>query len=146
MKRLVESFATVSVLTGCAGLTFGPESTNSLVYYDPKPYLFIATTADCVSTATIISVPETKKGVSFNSGYGTADLSVTLSGGMITAVGQKTDTKIPETLSSVATLATAAGGLARQGMTSQASCKPGARLYKIENGVVDPKPIVMIPE
>ncbi len=61
MKRLVESFAVVSLLTGCAGLTFGPESTNALTYYDPKPYLFISTTADCVSTATIISVPETKK-------------------------------------------------------------------------------------
>jgi hypothetical protein len=81
MKRLVESFAAVSFLTGCAGLTFGPESTNALTYYDPKPYLFISTSADCVSTATIISVPETKKGVSFNSGYGTADLSITLSGG-----------------------------------------------------------------
>ena len=145
MKRLVESFAAVSFLTGCAGLTFGPESTTSLTYYDPKPYLFISTAADCVSTATIIAVPETRKGVSFNSGYGTADLSITLSGGMITAVGQKTDSKIPETLSSVATLATAVGGLARQTAPKEGACKPSARLYNIDKGVVDPKPIVVIP-
>lgn len=145
MKRLVESFAAVSLLTGCAGLTFGPESMNALTYYDPKPYLFISTTADCVSTATIISVPEAKKGVSFNSGYGTADLSITLSGGMIASVGQKTDSKIPETLSSVATLATAVGGLARSAAPQEAACKPSARLYNINNGVVDPKPIVVIP-
>jgi len=145
MKRLVESFAAVSLLTGCAGLTFGPESMNALTYYDPKPYLFISTTADCVSTATIISVPETKKGVSFNSGYGTSDLSITLSGGMIASVGQKTDSKIPETLSSVATLATAVGGLARSAAPQEAACKPSARLYNINNGVVDPKPIVVIP-
>ena len=145
MKRLVESFAAISFLTGCAGLTFGPESTSALTYYDPKPYLFISTTADCVSTATIISVPETKKGVSFNSGYGTADLSITLSGGMITAVGQKTDSKIPETLSSVATLATAVGGLARSAVPQPAACKPSARLYNIDKGVVDPKPIVVVP-
>jgi hypothetical protein len=143
MKRLVESFAAVSVLTACAGLTFGPESTSALTYYDPKPYLFISTSADCVSTATIISIPEAKRGVTFNSGYGTADLSVTLSGGMITAVGQKTDTKIPETLSSVATLATALG-VARS-TKLEGACSPGAKLYNIDKGVIDPKPIVSIP-
>ena len=145
MKRLVESFAAASILTGCAGLTFGPESTDALTYYDPKPYLFISTAADCVSTATIISVPETKRGVSFKPEYGTADLSVTLNGGMITAVGQKTDSKIPETLSSVATLATAVGGLARSAAPQEVACKPSARLYNIDKGVVDPKPIVVIP-
>ncbi len=145
MKRLIASCAAVSLLTGCAGLAFGPESTNALTYYDPKPYLFISTTADCVSTATIVSVPEAKKGVSFKSGYGTADLSITLSGGMITAVGQKTDSKIPETLTSVATLATAVGGLARQSTSGAGGCKPGARLYNIDKGVVDPEPIVVIP-
>jgi len=145
MKRLLESFAAVSVLTGCAGLTFGPESTTALTYYDPKPYLFISTNADCTSTATILSVPETRRGVSFNSGYGTADLSVTLTGGMITAVGQKTDSKIPETLSSVATLATAVGGLARSAVPKEGACTPGARLYNIDKGVVDPRPIVVAP-
>jgi hypothetical protein len=144
MKRLAVSFAAVSFLTGCAGLTFGPESTTALTYYDPKPYLFISTNADCVSTATIISVPETKKGVSFHSGYGTADLSLTLSGGMINSIGQKTDSKIPETLSSVASLATAVGGLARQAPQKDGNCR-GARLYKIDNGIVDSKPVVEIP-
>jgi hypothetical protein len=146
MKRLVASLAAVSSLTGCAGLTFGPESTNALTYYDPKPYLFISTNADCVSTATIISVPETRKGVSFNSGYGTADLSITLSGGMITAVGQKTDSKIPETLSSVASLATAVGAAARSAAApKERACPPSARLYNIDKGVVNPQPIVVIP-
>ena len=145
MKRLLQSLAAVSFLTGCAGFAFGPESTNALTYYDPKPYLFISTTADCASTATILSVPETRKGVSFNSGYGTADLSITLSGGMITSVGQKTDSKIPETLSSVATLATAVGGLARSTPRQEGGCNPGGRLYNIDKGVVDPKPVVVIP-
>jgi hypothetical protein len=145
MKRLVASFAAVSILTGCAGLSFGPESTNALTYYDPKPYLFISTGTDCVSTATIIAVPETRKGVSFNSGYGTADLSITLSGGMITAVGQKTDSKIPETLSSVATLATAVGGLAKSAAPKEHACPPGARLYDIDKGVINPQPIIVVP-
>lgn len=145
MKRLVASLAAISLLTGCAGLSFGPESTNALTYYDPKPYLFISTGADCVSTATIIAVPETRKGVSFNSGYGSADLSITLSGGMITAVGQKTDSKIPETLSSVATLATAVGGIAKSAAPKERTCATSARLYNIDKGVVNPQPIIVIP-
>jgi hypothetical protein len=145
MKRLIELLAALSFLTGCAGLTFGPESTNALTFYDPKPYLFISTTTDCVSTATIISVPATKKGVTFNSGYGTADLSISLSGGMITSVGQKTDTKIPETVNSLATLATAVGGLTRSTTAKEAgTCSSSANLYKIDNGVVDPNPIISI--
>jgi hypothetical protein len=144
MKHWVESFAVVLFLTGCAGLTFGPESPSALTYYDPKPYLFISTTADCLTTATVISIPEAKRGVTFNSGYGTAVLSISLSGGMITAVSQNTDTKIPETLSSVATLATALG-VARLATTKPEGCSPGAKLYNIDKGVVDPKPILAIP-
>jgi len=64
---------------------------------------------------------------------------------MITAVGQKTDSKIPETLSSVATLATAVGGLARSAVPKEGTCTPGARLYNIDKGVVDPRPIVVAP-
>lgn len=142
MKRFAASFASVVFLSGCAGLTFGPESTTALTYYDPKPYLFISTNADCVSTATIISIPEKRKGVSFHSGYGSADLSVTLTGGMITSVGQKTDSKIPETLSSVASLATAIG-LARKAPNVDHACQ-GARLYRIDDGVVDKTPVVEI--
>jgi hypothetical protein len=98
-----------------------------------------------VSTVTAISIPETRKGVQYNSKYGTAELSITLRGGMTTAVGQRTDSKIPETLSSVATLATAVGGFARSTAPKECACKPGPRLYNIDKGVVDPNPVVVIP-
>jgi len=143
MKRVLQSLIAVSTLTGCAGLSFGPESPTSLTYYDSRPYLFITTTPDCVSAATVISVPGAKRGVTFNSGYGTADLSLNLSGGMITSVGQKTDTKIPETIGAVATLATAVGGLARSTSNkADGGCPPSATLYKIENGIIDPVPVI----
>jgi len=45
-------------------------------------------------------------------------------------------------LSSVATLATA---VARSMAPSEGACKPSARLYNIDKGIVDPKPIVVIP-
>jgi hypothetical protein len=64
---------------------------------------------------------------------------------MITAVGQKTDSKIPETLGSVATLATAVGGLAKSAVPKEGVCKPSARLYNIDKGIVDSKPTIVIP-
>ena len=64
---------------------------------------------------------------------------------MITAIGQKADSEIPEILSSVATLATSVGGLARQTAPREGACKPSARLYNVDKGVVDPKPVVVIP-
>ena len=125
----------LALLPGCAHIDFGGDG---LTYYDPKPYLFVATTKECVSTVTVIAIPEVKKAVKFESGYGSADLSVSLSNGMISSVGQKTDTKIPETLSAIASLGTAAGGLKL--MTDpekQLVCKPSATLYPIALGIPD---------
>ena len=76
MKRLFCSSAAVSLLTACAGITLGPAAPNALTYYDPKPYLFISMTKDCVSSATVISVPDAKRGLTLNSGYGSGDLTV----------------------------------------------------------------------
>lgn len=128
------------LLSGCAGLDFGAE--NGLVYYDPKPYLFVATTKDCVSSATVVMVPADQKSVGFKSGYGTADLSVTLNNGMITNVGQKTDTKIPETIQAVASLGTAAAGMKMVPEEAKPACESSAVLYPVVNGVPDnSKPI-----
>ena len=52
------------------------------------------------------------------SGYGTADLSLSLEGGMLKSVGQKTDTKIPETI-------TALGSIVK-GLAAPKAAAPGA--------------------
>ncbi len=119
-------------LAGCAHIDFGGEG---LTYYDPKPYLFVATTKECVTTATVVSVPEQKKVMTFRTGYGASELSATLSNGMIASVGQKSDVKIPETLASVAALATAAPALKPfDAAGPQVICTPAATLYPIEGG------------
>jgi hypothetical protein len=84
-------------------------------------------------------LPEQKKSVTFKTGYGTADLSVSLSNGMITSAGQKTDTKIPETISSIASLGTAIGGLMKikPEPGKQVICTPSAMLFPIVSGVPD---------
>ena len=122
------------IISGCARLKFNDsEQPDSLTYYEVEPYLFVQTNKDCVSSATTIALPGKKRSVEFRSGYGSADLSVSLSAGIVTSVGQKTDTKIPETL-------TAIGGLATAGILAtgkQFVCEPTAALYSIRNGIPD---------
>lgn len=123
------------LLSGCARINFGGDG---MTYYDPKPYLFVSTTKECVTTATVITIPEVKKVMTFESGYGSAELSATLSNGMISSVGQKTDTKIPETLTAIASLGTAAAGFKLTADTGkQIICTPAAMLYPVSDGVPD---------
>jgi len=126
-------------LYGCAHLDFNEfnekeNGNGGVTYYDPKPYLFVSTTKECVTTAPVVVLPEKKRTVKFKTGYGSAELSVNLSNGMITSVNQKADTKIPETLGAIVGLGTAVGGLVKIRAEGK-PCIPSAELYPIENGV-----------
>lgn len=122
-------------VSGCAHIDFGGDG---MTYYDPKPYLFVSTTKECVTTATVVVIPEAKKAMKFVSGYGSSELSATLSNGMIASVGQKTDAKIPETITSIASLATAAAAFKATAEKGQAGvCTPTAKLYPVVSGIPD---------
>jgi len=84
--------------TGCAGIDLGKEG---LTYYEPEPYVLVSNLKDCTQTVTPMAIPGTKRSLTFDSGLGSADLSVALSNGMITSIGQKTDPKIPETITAL---------------------------------------------
>ena len=128
------------LVSGCAHIDFGGDG---MTYYDPKPYLYISTTKDCVTTAMVLVIPEAKKVMKFVPGYGSSELSATLSNGMIASVGQKSDTKIPETITSIAALGTAAAGAlkvtakAETEAGKQIICTPTARLYPVVSGKPD---------
>jgi hypothetical protein len=123
--------------SGCAHIDFGGEG---MTYYTPKPYLFVSTTKQCVTTATVVSVPAKRKVMKFVPGYGSANLSVTLANGMIASVGQQTSAKVPETLTSIASLGTAAAAAAlrpRAATGKQVVCTPTAKMYPLVSGVPD---------
>lgn len=153
MKRVLLT-AVLLVAAGCAGINFNAKEGEGLTYYESKPYLLVATSKDCVSTATVVAMPSTRKTIKFNTGYGSSALSVAFNNGMITTVGQTVDTKIPETITAVASLGTAASGfsaLAKQASEEkekkdrQIVCKPAASLLPIVNGVPDPANAVKLP-
>jgi hypothetical protein len=146
MQRIIIRFAGIIltvILCGCAHLEF---SDGGLTYYDGKPYLFVSTTKDCISTATVVMVPDQKKMVKFIPGYGTADLSIGLNNGMIISAGQKTDTQIPQTITAVTGMATTAASILK-GTREEApaaqkknECNPSAKFFPIVNGVPSDKP------
>jgi hypothetical protein len=107
--------------------------------------LLVTVTKDCISAASVLSLPGKVRSVSLHSGYGSSALSVSLSNGMITAVGQTVDSKIPETITAVSGLATAAKSLlVAPGGGTTTVCTPVAAIYPIVNGVPDQsKPLVI---
>jgi len=136
-KRMIFGILVVleaGFLTGCAGLTFNdtPQS-GALTYYETVPYLLVTFDKDCTPTASVIGIPGKARSVSFKNGYGSAALSVGLSGGMLTSVGQTTDSGIPATITSLASLATAvvAFKATRPSDHAPVSVCPSARLYSI---------------
>ena len=136
MRNIILPGFSASVLTisGCAHIDFGQ---NGLPYYNPKPYFFVSTTADCATTASVVTLPDNSSTnrLKFVSGFGSADLSASLANGMITSAGQNTDTKVPDTITSVAGLATAAAAFKTEAAAK--GCIPTATLYPITNGTVD---------
>jgi hypothetical protein len=131
MKRVAFLLSSLAFL-GCANIDFDSKD-KGLTYYEPMPYLFISVTDKCISTATVVSIPGPKKKMELHAGFGSSELSAEFSNGIITKIGQASDSKIPETLTSVAALQTA-GILAAGGA---AQCKPTALLFPIKDGVPD---------
>ena len=140
MKRVtgIASPMTLALLLpGCAGMEFGNGANpKGMAFYDPVPHLLVKTATDCVITSEVVALPGKARWVRFRKGYGSADLSANFSGGLITTVGQKTDSKVPETIGAVASLASATGGILKSAVagapaTPSKTCVPEAKLYRL---------------
>jgi hypothetical protein len=131
-------------LPGCANLEFDSKKPG-LTYFEPTPYLSVSKGADCKVTVTVLVLPGAKKTLAFNSGYGTADLSASVSSGLLQSVGQKTDTKVPETVTALAGVATAFKARG-PGEPKEPACESRVRLYPIVNGEPDFKKPLIVPE
>lgn len=107
------------ILSGCAGIQFGRGvGDDAFTYYEPQPYLSVKQGTDCTYSVEVISLPGKKRSLKLKSGLGSAKLSVKTANGIITEIGQETDTKVPETI-------TALTGLAKQIGVGAAAAAPG---------------------
>jgi len=100
--------------TGCATVKFYEDGElkkeTGLQYYIAKPYLLVAKTGakNKPVEVQLVYLPDQDQPrfARFRPGLGSHDFSVTLSNGMLTSYGQKTDSKIPETIHAIGSLAT----------------------------------------
>src|SRR5207247_7903357 len=100
------------IFTGCAHISFHdpakPGRDVGLEYYKLKLYLLVTSTKDGTK-GEILTLPDLTQPryALLHPGYGSSSLSIKLSNGVITEVGQTVDTKIPETITALGSLATA---------------------------------------
>lgn len=121
MDRIaVSSFLTFTsfMLCGCAGFEFydnpelgGPET--GIKFYTAKPYILVSRTGakDKPVEIQVQYLPDISNPLYANpkSGWGSADLSLALSNGMLTTFGQKTDPKLNELITSLGSFASSLG-------------------------------------
>jgi hypothetical protein len=92
----------------------------------------------------MISLPGQKRSVGFKSGLGSAKLSVKTANGIITDVGQDTDTKIPETVTALTGLAKQLGAGSNLVTPGTGGCTANVSLHAITTDgnvlKVDPTP------
>lgn len=139
MKKVLV-FILLAAGSGCANIDFN-SGENGAVYYEPLPYLFYTVSKKCVRSAKVVTLPGKKRHLDFSSGYGSSSLSAEFSNGLLSKVGQTSDSKITETLTAIAGLETAGVFSA----DSDGGCPIESVLYPIEDGVPNlDKPLTLI--
>lgn len=140
LKRFLILLCVMSAtsVSGCARLEFFSDKNlegveRGVKFYYPKPYLLVARTKSTEKPEEIkviylpdMSEPQYAK---LKSGYGAAELSLAFENGILTSVGQKTDTKIPETITSLGSLS----GMIPKPPPAPGQVPPAFELYEIDN-------------
>lgn len=141
LRRLI--LLSIFYVAGCAKIEFNDGwVAGGAHFYDPAPYVLVTVSKDCTTNAVALVLPGRARTMSFLTGYGSTELSASFQNGMLTSVGQKTDTKIPETITALTGLASAIPGLIRE---APVTCSPKAILFEIRDGTIDPNKPIQLP-
>jgi hypothetical protein len=121
MKHMVKTLILITCITlfsSCAGVQFYKDADlkneTGIKVFSPKPYLLVSRTnaKDKPVEISINYLPDLSapQYVKMNSGLGSSNITFSLKDGMLVTYGLTTDSKIPETISSIAGLLTGASG------------------------------------
>ncbi|MET3115819.1 hypothetical protein AAKU64_000022 [Undibacterium sp. GrIS 1.8] len=134
--RFAAILVLVAMTVSCARMQFftNPDLSGAetgIKFYTPKPYLLIARTGNKDKPVDVqsIYIPDLSKPIYAKAtpGYGSADVSIALSNGMLTNFGSKTDSSIPA-------LITALGGF-DQALAGASKTRKETDLLKPQSGV-----------
>jgi hypothetical protein len=143
-SRLPAVLCIVALLSACAHVEYSdtkPTDGNGVEFRTPVPYILIAQAADCAVTVTPTAMPGASRWASFHPGLGSAEMNMTLDRGMLTVIGQKGDSQIPQTITAisgaVANLAPLIALFREGGSQAPARvCPEYVRLYPIDGAGV----------
>jgi hypothetical protein len=127
------------VMLGCAHVetrkVSGAEDVEGVHFYRPAPYLFRAIKEDkCVESIVFLPDPSQEWTMITHSGLGTVNTSATLTDGWnLTQFGDERDSKIPETITAISGLVSAAAGAAARAADGAAGCETGVYKLTYEN-------------
>ena len=157
---LIMGIISICLLSGCASVNFytGSDLTGKtgLKYYNVKPYLLVepnATKDNSIKTSVIYLPDLANPGyLAIKPGFGSSELKVALTNGSLSSVGLLNESKIPETINSLAALLSKSGYAVTQfsqpgGITIPSSEGPDFKLYEIIIGTTGTslKEITLIP-
>jgi hypothetical protein len=144
MKGIViaATLAAAAAVSGCAGFEFrsdamltGPE--QGLKLYTPKPYVLVARQGGESKPVdvSIVYLPDLAHPyyAKARSGWGSSNLTMKVTDGMLTEFGQQVDSTAASTLTSVGSLLTAAAGLRTKEVTRDVKKPLEFSLYEIDN-------------
>jgi hypothetical protein len=140
---MFKPLALALLLSGCGSLQFNDGWVPGAAhFYDETPYVVASVGETCAVTTTVLMIPSSKQSVTFHNGYGTSNLTTSFQNGGLSSVGQQTDSKVPETITSLG-LATNLPKLmsAKLGATAPTGtprCDTKSVLFKIVDGNIDP--------
>jgi hypothetical protein len=122
-RNAIVTLTLLAVLfTACARVAFYSDAKlkhgeTGVKFYTPKPYLLVARTGakDKPVEISIIYLPDLSHPIYAKSktGLGTTDLSLTIANGVLSTVGVKTDSKVPELLTAIGSLTTSVATAAK---------------------------------
>ena len=100
------AFVMLASSAGCARLVFDGPDAKGVRFYEPQPMIVRTVAENCAVSNTLMMTPnlDSARTVRTTTGIGSNKLEVSFENGMITSLGQTTDTQIPQTLEALSTL------------------------------------------
>ena len=139
MRSTLVGIAALLSCTGCAHMEFSKtDNERGIPFYTSVPYILLTTNADCSTAGNVLYLPDLAhpRYAIPHPGYGANNLTIALANGMMSSFGQQTDTKVPETLTALGSLATALPKVfaLNAPATQTTTCpKKQAKLYRVDD-------------
>lgn len=138
-------FATSIACFGCAGVNFYSDADlktkTGIPIFATKPYLLVVETGSNEKPieVTVVHLRDAERVIYADprSGFGSSNLTLTLTNGQLVSFGQETDTKIPELINSLSGFITARADAAKSAAFSEPEGRSLSKAFELYEIIQD---------